>query len=310
MMLAALALPTITLAAGLRGYLEAHQRFALLGLIRATTGALLLIAPVLALAYSHKLPALMTSIVAVRVVSLAAHFAACIHISPELWTARALRWRLAPPLAKFGGWLTVTNIVSPLMVSIDRFLIGGQMAATDVAYYATPYEIVTKYLMLPLALTAVLFQSFSSGPGAETRRLYWGSLRALAAILAPLTLVTVVLARPGLQWWVGAEMATHGYRVLQLLAVGVFINGIAQVPFTFIQGVGRPDLTAKFHLIELPVYAAALWCGIHWWGIEGAAVAWVGRVAVDAGLLMWCSGSISGSECLRQAESSAEPALV
>jgi O-antigen/teichoic acid export membrane protein len=271
---------------------------------------LLLIAPVVTLAYSHKLPALMASMVAVRVVSLAAHLAACIHVSPELWTARALSWRLAPPLAKFGGWLTVTNIVSPLMVSMDRFLIGGQLAATDVAYYATPYEIVTKYLMLPLALTAVLFPSFSSGAkDAETRRLYWGSLRALAVILAPLTLATVLLARSGLEWWVGAEMAEHGYRVLQLLAVGVFINGIAQVPFAFIQA-GRPDLTAKFHLIELPVYVAALWCAIHWWGIEGAAVAWVGRVAVDAGLLLWCSRSIAGAECLRQRQSSTEPALV
>src|SRR6185369_7424697 len=117
------------------------------------------------------------------------------------------------------------------------------------AYYATPYEIVMKYLILPAALVGVLFPAFSAHPAAEeTRKLYRTGMRALLLALAPLTLATVVWARPLLQLWVGPEMAAHGYRVLQVLAVGVFINGMAQLPFYFIQGAGRPDLPAKFHL--------------------------------------------------------------
>ena len=47
--------------------------------------------------------------------------------------------------------------------------------------------------------------------------------------------------------------------MLQILAVGVFINSLAQVPFALLQGVGRPDLTATLHLIELPLYLGLLW---------------------------------------------------
>src|SRR5262249_53350680 len=139
--LAAAAIPLITVTAGLRGFLEARQRFALLAPIRGGTGVLLLLAPVLMLPYAKTLDAMLAAIVAVRVLSLAAHAAACIRVSPELWTERALDWTQAPALAKFGGWLTVTNIISPLIVSMDRFLIGSQLTITDVTYYATPHEI-------------------------------------------------------------------------------------------------------------------------------------------------------------------------
>jgi len=69
--------------------------------------------------------------------------------------------------------------------------------------------------------------------------------------------------------------------VLQWLTVGVFINSLAQVAFALIQGTGRPDLTAKLHLIELPFYLVMVWWLIGAYGIEGAAIAWVVRVGVD-----------------------------
>jgi len=49
------------------------------------------------------------------------------------------------------------------------------------------------------------------------------------------------------------------FACLQWLAVGVFINSLAYVPFSLLQGVGRPDLTATLHLIELPLYLGLLW---------------------------------------------------
>ena len=62
----------------------------------------------------------------------------------------------------------------------------------------------------------------------------------------------------------------------------MFINSLAHVPFALVQGVGKPDLTAKLHLLELPVYLAALFWLTKTYGIEGAAIAWTGRVTVDA----------------------------
>jgi O-antigen/teichoic acid export membrane protein len=52
-----------------------------------------------------------------------------------------------------------------------------------------------------------------------------------------------------------------------------------------VQGAGRPDKVAKLHLIELPLYLPVLWYLTVQFGIEGAAVSWTLRVAIDAALL-------------------------
>jgi Na+-driven multidrug efflux pump len=64
--------------------------------------------------------------------------------------------------------------------------------------------------------------------------------------------------------------------------LGVLVNAMARTPFVFIQGVGYARWTAVLHLLELPVYATALWLLLHGeLGIEGAALAWSGRMVVD-----------------------------
>jgi O-antigen/teichoic acid export membrane protein len=70
-----------------------------------------------------------------------------------------------------------------------------------------------------------------------------------------------------------------------LLTVGVFLNCFAQVALSLIQSTGRPDITAKLHIVELPLYLIILWWLIHNYGIVGAAIAWVLRVGSDAAFL-------------------------
>jgi O-antigen/teichoic acid export membrane protein len=85
----------------------------------------------------------------------------------------------------------------------------------------------------------------------------------------------------------GPDYAAASARPLQILAVGVFFNGLALIPFSLIQGAGRPDLTAKLHMAELPVYAAMLAAFIYFWGITGVALAWSVRTGIDLCLLLW-----------------------
>jgi len=57
------------------------------------------------------------------------------------------------------------------------------------------------------------------------------------------------------------------------------------VPFAALQAQGRPDLVAKFHLLELLPFIALLWWSLHRFGLLGAAGAWSLRVTADAVLL-------------------------
>ena len=287
------AIPLVTATAGLRGILEARQHFGSLSILRTATGVLTFVGPVLAARSAGSLSAVIFTIVVIRLLSAIAHFVLCAVLAPELLSDRHVSLREVGPLFRFGGWLTISNLISPVMVSIDRFLIGMFLSVTDVAYYATPYEIVTKLQVIPSALAGVLFPAFSAtlvSDGARARQLYTQGLAITLALLLPLTAMVVAFAHSGLAIWLGAEFALHGYRVLQFLAVGVLINACAYLPASFLHAAGRPDVTAKLHMIEFPLYIPLV-CGlIRGYGIEGAAAGWVLRVTLDAALLFWMAG--------------------
>ena len=260
------------------------QRFDLVNIVRVPLGLFTFLGPLLVLPFSHSLLWIVLVLVAGRLCTLFVHFALCLYVAPALRHRIALQRRLIAPLLQLGSWMTASNILGPLLEYVDRFLIGSLISMTAVAYYTTPYEVITKVRLMPGALVGVLFPAFAAtfvSDKSRTDRMFHVGVKGLFLALFPVTLLTVTLAHEGLAAWLGPQFAANSTRVLQWLAIGVLLNCLAQVPFALIQGVGRPDLTAKLHLVELPIYAVTLWLLVGRYGIIGAAVAWVLRVAVD-----------------------------
>lgn len=283
--LVGLSVPVVIGTAALRGLLEAYQKFGIINVLRIPMGVFSYLGPLLVLPFSKSIFAVIAVLVVGRVVAWVIHFLVCFKAIPSL--RHQIRWdrSVARPLLRFGSWMTVSNIISPLMVTMDRFVIGSLLSVAAVAYYTTPYEMVSKLWLIPASLLGVMFPAFSTSFVRDPKRtelLYRRSVRYLLLALFPLILVIITLAQDGLRVWLGADFALHSFRALQWLAVGIFINGLAAAPFAVVQGAGRPDLTAKLHLIELPAYLITLFWLIRAQGIEGAAMAWTGRVAFDA----------------------------
>ncbi|HMA25555.1 MAG TPA: lipid II flippase MurJ, partial [Gemmatimonadaceae bacterium] len=158
-----------------------------------------------------------------------------------------------------------------------------------VAYYVTPSEAVTKLSIIPAAAVGVLFPAFAESftrDRERTARLFDRGVRAVVLVLFPAVLVLVTLAAEILRVWVGPEFARAGSSVLQWLAVGVLINAVGFVSFGVLQGVGRPDLTGKSHLIELPLYGILIWLLGRSLGLVGFAIAWTLRVLLDT-IILW-----------------------
>jgi len=83
----------------------------------------------------------------------------------------------------------------------------------------------------------------------------------------------------------GVDFADHGSAVMRWLSIGVLMNGLAFIPYGLVQAAKRPDLTAKFHIAEVPIYFLALFLLLPRFGVTGAAVAWSLRVALDTAVL-------------------------
>ena len=160
--LLAAAIPIVIITAGLAGLLSALQRFGILNAIRIPMGIYSFLAPLLILPFSQSLFLVTAILVLGRLVACGVHFAVCLRAMPALRTSFVLRYTSIKPLFHFGAWMTVTNVIGPLMVYLDRFVIGGIISVAAVAYYATPYEMVTKLWIIPSAIVGVLFPAFAA----------------------------------------------------------------------------------------------------------------------------------------------------
>jgi O-antigen/teichoic acid export membrane protein len=291
----ALGLPFVVSAAGLVGVLEARQRFGTINSVVIPTSVATYLGPVLVLQFTNSLVPVVALLVASRAAAWLAYLVLTVREIPSLLSGVRFDAKLVPSLFRLGGWMTISNVVSPIMVYLDRFLIGALLSMAGVAYYVASQEVVLKLGAIPSAAVAVLFPGFASGYGRDNAKLaslVGRGLRMMILLLFPIVLVVVTFAGEGLTLWLGEEFAANGTGILQWLAVGLLINGFAQVPSTVVQGIGRPDLNARLHLLELPLYLVLAWVLIVRHGIEGAAMAWVIRVAVDAVALLWIAGRL------------------
>lgn len=281
----AAALPFIVVTSGVRGALEARSAFGVLNAIRIPMGIVNFALPVLIAVYgSGRLDDIAWTLALARAIGLGLHAYFIALQFPSVLSSTSMRWGWLKALFSNGGWMTVSNIVGPLMGYLDRFIVGFVISAAFVAYYATPQELILRLYIIPGALTAVLFPTFAgnrTGSGA----LYRKSLLGMSAIILPTCAVAFFGAQLILSLWVNEAFAHHSYRAMQILVLGVLVGAMSSIPYTYLQAIGRSHLTAASHVAQLPFFLVGSYYLTKHWGIEGAAVAWSARLAIDAALL-------------------------
>jgi len=291
-----ISIPIVIVTAALRGVLEGLQRFKLATVIRVPMGGFNYLGPVLVLPFSHSLVPIVAALVAARTAGCLAHFWACCRALPELIRSCGFVRSSIGPLFRFGTWMSVSSIAGSVMVTFDRFVIGAMLSVAAVAYYAVPSELVIRLLWIPLALIGVMFPAFSTTHSGQRDRLsflYESSVKVVCISLFPILLALVAFTPEGLRIWLGNDFAHNSTWVVRCLSIGIFITSAGQVPFAHLQGAGRPDITAKLLIAELPLYLACLFLFVKMDGIQGAALAWTLRVSVDTVVLFWFSKKIA-----------------
>jgi len=219
----AVSVPIATLTAVLTGALEGQERFGIVNLIQASGTLLFQVFPlVAAFVIGPSLVVVIPVAVAVRAIS-AIPLALAVKAKLPLRGLPQFHVTRIRELLGYGAWVTVTNIVSPVLVSIDRFLIGVMMGASAVAYYAVPFNLVTKASILPSALSRSLFPRLSAQNRGEATIISRDAVRTLAAVSTPLVVLIIFVIRPFLEVWVGRGFSVEAAPVGQLL-LGTSIN--------------------------------------------------------------------------------------
>ena len=290
LLIAAVCVPVTTVTVGLRGVLEAYEDFRDVNLLRMVLGLANFGLPALSVYwFGPSLVPMVASLMVARLVFAIAHWMLVRRrLGGGLGRVMLQRADIVG-LLSFGVWMTVSNIVSPLMVTADRFVISAVLGAAVVAYYTVPSEVLARVLILPGALTGALVPRLASlltDDVEAAHRLYRRCVVLTAGVLLPLCAVIALGAHWGLSLWLGADFAERSAPVVSILAIGLFLNGVAFVPFAAVQAAGFARMTAQLHLAEAVIYFPVLWFALGHFGLAGAAAAWTLRVGVDLVLLI------------------------
>ncbi len=268
--------------------LEGDERFAILNIQRSFGSSIIAGLPAL---FVFASPSLYSAIVGLAVGRLLSLIIAFVIVKNEIINAGFIFYRKTfRRMIFFGGWITVSNIISPVMVYFDRFVISGTLGANKVGYYTAPSEIVSRLGLIPGALSRAVFPKLSAAKTYdELKKNIKFSYLVMGLGCLPLMAVLILLAKIIMHLWLGEEYALQSQTIFQILLVGFFFNSIAQIPFTVIQSLGKAKYTAFLHCLEVAPYLALLYFLVNSYGVLGAAYAWTIRVFVDCLLLILVS---------------------
>lgn len=284
--------PIVIISAGIRGVLEGQHRFAAVNLVRTPAGVMMFVGPWLATRFSPTLAAVTLAVLLVRLGQTVGFLALARGLIFGKSATKRIDRDEVKMLFGFGLWVTVSNIISPMMVYMDRFAISHFGNLSEVAYYSTPFDLIARLLFINNSVSSVMFPTLSAAHSTDPAAMKGISRQnflIVFGLFAPIIIVVLLFAQPLMTLWVGAAFAARSSVILQILSVGIFINALSSVGFSTLQAMRRADLTAKFHIVELPFYFLLLVVLVKQYGITGAAIAWLIRVSFDMALLYYAS---------------------
>lgn len=189
-------------------------------------------------------------------------------------------------LTNFGIWIMISSFVGPLMMFADRFLIGSVLGAAAVAAYTIPFQVAYRTQIFPLAITQVLFPRFAAESAADASTRCGDYTALIGQLFAPVMIGLICLSGPMLDLWLGRDLDVRSISIAQIVCMGIWLNAVAQIPFSYIQARGNSRFTAILHVLELPVYVGLLaGLGIAY-GLNGIAAAFALRSALDCVVLI------------------------
>ncbi len=285
-------IPFVLLNSISRGYFEAIQRFDIVNLFRVPIGISIFLIPLISSFYTNDLLISIYLIVLARILfSLIYLFYTFINYF-KIDDINFPEKKITINIIKMSSWLSISSILTPVLSNLDRFFIIYLISSSALTYYSTPNEFLSKILIIPAAAAAVFFPNFAKVTNniKKSRELLYSGYLSSFIVIAPIILILFSISDLMLRVWLGAEFMQESSFLTKVILIGVFFNSIAIIPFSYIQGIGRVDITAKFHLFEFPIYIIFLFFLLNFFGIEGAAIAWSLRIILDFFLLHFYIG--------------------
>jgi O-antigen/teichoic acid export membrane protein len=287
----AASVPIATLTGVLTGAVQGRERFLEVNIVSSLSTCVFQLLPLLvAWQVGPNLVLLLAAALFARSLAVVALAYRCYRELTSGQEIRAVRSEIVT-LLKYGGWVNLTSIFGPVLVIVDRFVIGAVLGAVAVATYTVPVQLASRLAILPASLTTALFPRLSASTDKERDQLSERAMMTLAGLLCFPFVGAIFILEPFLNVWIGSKLGDDAGLIGRIVVAGMWANGLALISFTQLQASGRPDRVTKVLLVEIPPYLALLYAGSHYLGLIGCALAAAARNIVDFVLLTLTAGS-------------------
>lgn len=285
----ALTVPMATLMGTMTGTLQACDRFLLANKISILSTFLFQVLPlIVAWLIGPSLSLLLAAALAARLITIFVLWRSCERLLTRDCRPRFDRGE-ARTLLGYGGWVTLTAMFGPVLVILDRFIIGAVLGATAVTIYTVPFQLAQRFGLFPSALVSALFPRLPTAAPEERAELTEKATRVLLSALTPPIFAAILLITPFFHLWIGSRIGSQSAAVGVPILLGFWINAFAIIPYILLQAIGRPDKVTKLLLLEIPPYLLLLWLGLREFGLIGSACVFALRSAADFALMSWAA---------------------
>ncbi|WP_460826621.1 oligosaccharide flippase family protein, partial [Massilia terrae] len=211
-----------------------------------------------------------------------------------------LSWRtpgasIRRELLGFSAYSFLSRFASLSYSYADKLIIGALVGVTGLAYFTVASSLANRVLSLTFRLSGVLFPAASSlaatGQLERLDRLYLKASRYITFVNAAALVLISVFAYPILYFWMDARFAANGAVVLAVMALSQFVDSLTNLPSLVNDGMGHPHVSGMFALARALLGLLAVWLGVLWAGIIGAAWGHLAASSVlSAAFLLWVHG--------------------
>lgn len=287
---AAFSIPFITCGATLRGVLESSDRFHITNSIKMVSSGLLFVIPAVGALFFVSISTVVLLLTISRIFTVGVFFYFVLRLYPYLLHNISMPKSQVRTLLKFGGWVSISSFLNPLITHGEKFLIPTLLSVGMLSYYSAPLEMVARSAVIPFSLAIALLPKFSFLGKQETIEMRDSfivrPIKYLLVVITPICGFFVFFSPEILKVWLGPTVASMSSMLFGMLGIAFYFHAITYVPFAAIQGLGHPELKAKLDMIQTPLFLIVAWLCIQKYGLEGAAFAKIAIYISDAVCLM------------------------
>jgi O-antigen/teichoic acid export membrane protein len=276
-----------------RSILEVNDRFLSLNLVRTVLACFVPLAPLLPVfSVNYPLSSALLWVAASRCAGLIVYHATTSKYMRPLKGASTGHIKKSS-IIKFvnrSKYVGITNILSLIMVYADRFLIASFLSIVAMANYVIAYETVTKVWLVMGAISSAMLPQLAAENRTNKSNLndksivYKIRIVIFSACIAPCIFIssfgTVIF-----ELWLGDAYNAEISRAAMILAFGVALNCMTQLNFNILQIHGGERYGLVLQVLNIACWSILCLAIVPIYGLEGAAVAFLARMILDAALV-------------------------